>query len=90
MAERRVTVGAGVGLHARPAAIFVQTAAQAPADVTVAKVGGEAVNAKSILAVLGLDVRGGEEIVLHADGEGAEQALERLAEVAAAEEPASA
>lgn len=89
MAERRVTVGAEVGLHARPVAVFVKAAGNAPADVTVAREEGEPVDAKSMLAVLGLDVRGGEEIVLRAEGEGAEQALEQLAEVAAAEEPAS-
>lgn len=89
MTERRVTVGAEVGLHARPAAVFVQAAAEAPTDVTVAKGDSDPVDAKSILAVLGLDVRGGEEIVLRADGDGAEGALERLAEVAAADEPAN-
>lgn len=86
MAERRVIVGSGVGLHARPAALFVRTASKAPIEVTVAKVGGDPVNAKSILAVLGLDVRGGEEIVLRADGDGAAELLEGLAEVAAAAE----
>lgn len=86
MIERRVLVGSGVGLHARPAALFVQTASKAPIEVTVAKPGGDPVNAKSILAVLGLDVRGGEEIVLRADGDGAAELLERLAEVAAAAE----
>lgn len=90
MAERRVTVGSKVGLHARPAALFVQAASKAPLDVTVAKAGSDPVNAKSILAVLGLDVRGGEEIVLRADGDGAEEVLERLAAVAAAEEPTGA
>jgi phosphocarrier protein HPr len=86
MAERRVTVGSGVGLHARPAALFVQTASSTPIEVTVAKAGGDPVNAKSILAVLGLDVHGGEEIVLHADGDGADEVLERLAEDAATPE----
>jgi len=75
MAELAVTVPDGVGLHARPAAIFVQAAARAPADVTVGRPGGEQVNAKSILAVLALDVGGGEEIVLRAVGNGADQAL---------------
>lgn len=86
MAERRVTVGAGVGLHARPAALFVRTASRTPIEVTVAKADGAPVNAKSILAVLGLDVHGGQEIVLRADGDGAEEVLERLAEVAATPE----
>jgi phosphocarrier protein HPr len=75
MAELTVTVPEGVGLHARPAAVFVQAAARASVDVTVGRPGGEHVNAKSILAVLALDVSGGEEIVLRADGDGADEAL---------------
>ncbi len=81
MAERTVTVPPGVGLHTRPAAIFVQAASKVPATVTVAKPGGNPVNAKSILAVLGLDVRGGDEIVLRADGDGADEALDTLTAV---------
>jgi phosphocarrier protein HPr len=82
-ATRRVVVGSKVGLHARPAALFVQAASRLPVRVTVAREGGDPVDARSILAVLGLDVRGGEEIVLAADGDGAEQALDELATLAA-------
>lgn len=78
MAQLTVTVPDGVGLHARPAAVFVQAAAKAPADITVGRAGGEHVNAKSILAVLALDVQGGEQIVLRADGERADEALAAL------------
>ncbi|GAA5044211.1 phosphocarrier protein [Thermocatellispora tengchongensis] len=84
MPERRVTVQAEVGLHARPAATFVQRAAQAPIAVTVAKGGGEPVNAKSILSVLALDVRQGENVVISAEGEGAEELLDELAAIASA------
>lgn len=84
MAERKVTVEAEVGLHARPAATFVQAAAKASIDVTVAKLGGEPVNAKSILMVMGLDVRQGESIVIRADGEGAEELVDELAAIASA------
>lgn len=83
MAERRVSVGSKVGLHARPAALFVQAAARQPVRVTVAKDGTEPVSAASILAVLGLDVRGGDEVILSAEGEGAEAALAALAELVA-------
>jgi phosphocarrier protein HPr len=82
-ATRRVVVGSKVGLHARPAALFVQAASKLPVKVTVAKEGADPVDARSILAVLGLDVRGGQEIVLTAEGDGAEQALEELAALAA-------
>jgi phosphocarrier protein len=82
--ERKVIVESEVGLHARPAATFVQAAAAlADVEVTVAKPGGEAVNAKSILSVLALDVRHGESIVIRAEGAGAEDALDRLAAIAA-------
>ena len=81
MPTRRVTVGSKVGLHARPASLFVQAAGRQPVDVTICKDGGEPVNAKSILSVISLDARGGDEVTLSAEGEGAAQALEELAAV---------
>jgi phosphocarrier protein len=84
VAERKVTVASEVGLHARPAAAFVRAAAQAPFDVTVARPGDAAVNAKSILSVLALDVRQGEVIVITADGDGADTLLDALASIASA------
>lgn len=88
MAERRVRVESEVGLHARPAALFVQAASRTPLEVTVAKGGGEAVNAKSILSILALDVRQGDEIVIAADGPDAEAVVDELARVAGAPEAA--
>jgi phosphocarrier protein HPr len=79
MAERRVTVQAEAGLHARPAALFVQAATRAPMDVSVGRPDTDPVNAKSILSVIGLDVRHGEEIVIVAEGDGADAALDDLA-----------
>lgn len=78
MSERTVSVGSRVGLHARPASLFVQAAARQPVPVTIAKPGGDPVDARSILMVIGLDVRGGDEVVLQADGEGADAALDEL------------
>ena len=73
MPERRVVVGSKVGLHARPAAMFVQAAAKQPVKVTIAKAaGGDPV-----------DARGGDEVVLTADGDGADQALDELAALVA-------
>jgi phosphocarrier protein HPr len=82
-AERRVVVGSRVGLHARPAALFVQAASKLPVKVMVSKEDTSPVDARSILSVLGLDVRGGQEIILTAEGDGAEQALDQLASLAA-------
>ena len=78
MASRTVTVASRVGLHARPAALFTQAAAATGVAVSIAKSGGDAVNAASILSVLGLGVGSGEEVVLSADGEGADAALDGL------------
>ena len=79
MAQRTAVIGSSVGLHARPAALFVQAAARQPVKVKIAKPGGDPVDARSILSVLGLDARNGEEVVLTADGEGDESALDELA-----------
>lgn len=87
MPERQVRVGPGVGLHARPAAMFVKAASKAPAEVRIGKPGGEPVSAKSILAVLGLDVRGGEEVVLSAEGDGADETLDELTAMVEGGEP---
>lgn len=81
MMERRVTVVSRVGLHARPASLFVQAAARQPVRVLIAKDGGRAVDARSILAVLTVNARCGDTVVLSADGDGdgAEEALDALA-----------
>jgi phosphocarrier protein len=63
--------------------MFVQAAAKQPVKVTIAKVGGDPVDARSILSVLALDARGGDEIVLVAEGDGADQALDELAALVA-------
>ncbi|MGB9376537.1 MAG: HPr family phosphocarrier protein [Mycobacteriales bacterium] len=84
MPERQVTAGPGVGLHARPAALFVKAASKAAAEVSIAKPGAAPVSAKSILAVLGLDVRGGDEVVLSVEGDGAAETLDELAAMIAA------
>ncbi len=88
MSERTVVVGSSVGLHARPAALFVQAAAKQAVPVTIGKPGGEPVDARSILSVLGLDAKGGEEVVIRADGEGAEAALDALEAVLTADHDA--
>ena len=78
MEERRVVVRNDHGLHARPAALFVQKAGSFACRVQLAKEGGTAVDAKSILPVMGLGVENGETIVLVADGEGEKDALDAL------------
>lgn len=85
MAQREVIVGSSVGLHARPAALFVRAAASQPVPVRVGKPGSELVDARSILSVLALDARGGDAIVLEADGAGADEALDALVALVASD-----
>lgn len=83
--ERVVEIVPEAGLHARPAAKFVETANEFDADVTVAPVedgeDAEAVAAGSMIAVTSLGVKHGEEVRLSAEGEDAEAALDALEEV---------
>jgi len=78
--ERTLTVVPDDGLHARPAATFVETAGGFDAEVTVEAVEGNrpAVSADSMLGVTGLGVRGGDDVRLVAEGPDAEAALDAL------------
>ncbi|MBX6391737.1 MAG: HPr family phosphocarrier protein [Frankia sp.] len=83
MPSRTVTIGSASGLHARPAAIFVKAAGEQPVPVRI-RVGDKApVDARSILLVLSLGARQGTEVVLEAEGERADEALDALAELLA-------
>lgn len=83
MQNIRLTVNHAVGLHARPAAQFVQTASEFESEITVANKTKESdpVNAKSILSILTLGVHQGHEIEITADGSDEEQALKALEEL---------
>jgi phosphocarrier protein HPr len=77
MPEIRLEIRNKVGLHARPAALFVQTASKFRSSVTV-RLGDLSANAKSILHVLTLGAGQGSVITVSAEGEDAEQALKAL------------
>ena len=77
MPETTLTVQHKVGLHARPAALFVQTAKQFNCDIKIKHDEREA-NAKSILGVLPLGANQGAVITIRAEGDDADQALAAL------------
>ncbi|MFE7241068.1 HPr family phosphocarrier protein [Streptomyces sp. NPDC057580] len=79
MHQRTVAVGSRSGLHARPASLFVQAATRQPVRVTIGRDGQSPVDARSLLSVLALGAQHGDSMVLAADGEGAETAIEELA-----------
>ncbi|WP_026554914.1 HPr family phosphocarrier protein [Arthrobacter sp. 35W] len=90
MYTRKATVGAAVGLHARPAAVFVRAVNQTGLPVTLAKGGCEAVDARSLLAVMTADFPFGCEVELAVDAaevpaEEVRAALDALAQLVASE-----
>jgi phosphocarrier protein len=78
MVERRVTVVNSHGIHARPAAEIVKAAARFVSNITLIRDDLE-VNGKSIMGVMMLAAECGAELVIRADGDDAEQAVEALA-----------
>jgi phosphotransferase system HPr (HPr) family protein len=80
LVETRIVVTHEVGLHARPAAMFVQTAGRFASSVRVKNVttNSESIDAKSILGVLTLGVVRGHEISISADGADEKQAIADL------------
>lgn len=77
MVSRTVQVANKTGLHARPAALFVQEANKFKSTIRVNK-DGMAADAKSIISVLALGVEQGTGITIEADGEDEKEALESL------------
>jgi len=80
VAEATVKVLNKVGLHARPAVVFVKTARKFKSKVEICKE-EECVDAKTLLKVLSLDVLYGDVITIKAEGEDAEEAVKTLVEL---------
>lgn len=80
MFTQEVTVNNEVGLHARPATYFIQTANEFKSGIWVEKE-ERRVNAKSLLGVLSLGIVKGTTITLIADGPDAKEAVEALAQL---------
>jgi len=77
MSEIRLIVLDPSGLHARPAARFVQAASRFASRIVLRQDGREA-DAKSLIALLGLTIRPSTEITLAADGPDADAAIDAL------------
>jgi phosphocarrier protein len=77
MQTTSIVVHNKVGLHARPAALFVQAATAHQSKITVIK-GEKSGNAKSILGILALGVQQNDTITINADGTDELEALTAL------------
>jgi len=73
------------GLHARPAALFVQVANKFDSRITI-RHEEEEVNGKSIMGILMLGAEKGSTIIIEADGEDAQAAIAELEKLLSNEE----
>jgi phosphocarrier protein HPr len=83
--KRKIIVRNKQGLHARPAALFVQVANKFDARIIVRR-DKEEVNGKSIMGILMLGAEKGSTIIVEADGEDASAAILELEKVVSGEE----
>jgi len=81
MAKALVRIQAEVGLHARPAAVFVKAVAASGHLVHISNRTGKKVLGNSILGILSLGVKHGEEITIEVSGLNEDDVLKALIEV---------
>ncbi len=75
--EKKVVIKNKLGLHARPAALFVQTANRFKCEVEIFK-GREKVNGKSIMGIMTLAAGVGTPLTIRTSGDDAALAMEEL------------
>ena len=85
LVKKQVIVKNKSGLHARPAALFVQVANKFESRITV-KRDDEEVNGKSIMGILMLGAEKDSVIMIEADGEDAQAAMDELEKIITNEE----
>ena len=78
--EREVRIVNKYGLHARPAALFVQVANKYISDITIVK-GDQEINGKSIMGILMLAAEKGSKIMIRANGDDAQDAINELTDL---------
>ncbi|MDQ2868168.1 MAG: HPr family phosphocarrier protein [Verrucomicrobiota bacterium] len=80
--EKEMTIVNRLGLHARPAALFVKIASKFRCDVWVKKE-GEEVNGKSIMGMMMLAAGQGSKLLVRCEGPDADRALEEIEQLIA-------
>ena len=80
MITKTITVEIPAGLEVRPVAVLVQVANQYNSSIYVES-GNKKVNAKSIMAVMSLGVKKGNEVIITAEGEDEEDAIAEIQKV---------
>jgi phosphocarrier protein len=80
MTSQKYVIKNTIGLHARPAALFVKKAAEFESKIKVVKEDKEA-DAKSIISIMALGAVKGAEIVINANGDDSDSAVAALVEL---------
>lgn len=80
MPTQTVNVGSAVGLHARPAQIIAEAAAELDAEVTLGVPGGDAIDASSALMIMTLGAGKDDPVEVTSDDQ---SALEKIAALVA-------
>lgn len=75
--RKEINVRNPQGLHARPAALFVQIVSKYDSVVTI-QGNGEKVNGKSIMGILTLGAQKGSDVIIEADGDDAQEVIDEL------------
>jgi phosphotransferase system HPr (HPr) family protein len=84
--RKKIVVENKLGLHARPAALFVQKANEFESHIVVEK-DNEKVNGKSIMGILMLGAECGSSIIIEAEGQDAQMAVQQLERLVSNNEP---
>lgn len=75
--EKEVTIVNRLGMHARPAALFVRIASRYRCEVWVEK-DGEQINGKSIMGLMMLAAGQGSKLMIRCEGPDADKAMQEL------------
>lgn len=80
MIEKEVEIVNRAGIHTRPASLIVKTAAKFKSEIYLVK-DGFGINAKSIIGIMTMGASKGTKLIISADGEDEQQAVEELSEL---------
>ncbi len=80
MVSQKITISNPQGLHMRPAGVFAKGVSKFECDVTI-NFNGKAINAKSLLNIIGACIKCGSEIELECNGPDEEEALKTAIEM---------
>ena len=79
MQKQEFNITAETGIHARPATLLVQSASTFNSDINL-EYKGKSVNLKSIMGVMSLGVGQGSDVVITAEGDDEEEAIQTIAD----------